>query len=459
MDDQNLFTDDTMSEEDERMDFTNNREIHTKENDREVKSLYEKYQSGRLDIQPEFQRRSVWDVKKDSRLIESAILDIPLPIIYLSEEQDGKESVIDGQQRLTAFFSFIEGKHIEEGKRNGQKTKLAGLNVLHRELDGKSYKDLPTVYQEKIKCFTLRVISFRKNSDSNLKFEIFQRLNSGAVPLNDQEMRNCLYRGRYNTLLCKLSENPGFRKIMGSVEPDKRMRDIEQVLKFAAFYFQNYLSYTSPMKKFMNKEMQMRQHISEEDEKSLEKAFKNATSSVFTVFGENAFRRWKIDDDNITKQKQFSAALYDILMGEFAQRDRNAITRNANSIREALIHLSVSDKRFEDSISLSTSNSKRVKTRFDMWRTTLDNILTHETTQPRCFSYKIKKELFDKDPTCLICGQRIMDIDDAAVDHIKQYWLGGETIPENARLTHRHCNNIRSRKEQSPRYFNYGRSE
>ena len=90
--------------EEEDAQLSSERKIYTDKGDPEVESLYGKYKRGKLDIQPDFQRHFVWDTNKSSRLIESALLDIPLPIIYLSEEKDGKEYVIDGQQRLTAFF-------------------------------------------------------------------------------------------------------------------------------------------------------------------------------------------------------------------------------------------------------------------------------------------------------------------------------------------------------------------
>lgn len=116
-----------------------------------------------------------------------------------------------------------------------------------------------------------------------------------------------------------------------------------------------------------------------------------------------------------------------------------------DSIREALIYLMTSDQEFIASIELSTSSVQAITKRFDKWRQTLQDIIGIAQREPRCFSFKLKKELYDKEPTCSICGQRIQNIDDGAIDHIDQYWTGGRTIPENARLTHRYCNNSRSR--------------
>ena len=96
---------------------------------------------------------------------------------------------------------------------------------------------------------------------------------------------------------------------------------------------------------------------------------------------------------------------------------------------------------------MSTSSVQAVTTRFDKWRETLKNILGVQQKEPRCFSYKLKEEMMSENSICAICQQKIQSTDDAALDHIKQYWTGGKTIPENARLTHRYCNWARPRNE------------
>ena len=105
------------------------------------------------------------------------------------------------------------------------------------------------------------------------------------------------------------------------------------------------------------------------------------------------------------------------------------------------------DQEFIDAIELSTSSVKAVTHRFDKWRMTLQSILGLGTKEARCFTYSLKQELYNANDTCAICGNKIRNIDDSAVDHIQQYWTGGKTIPENARLTHRYCNNARPRSD------------
>lgn len=421
------------------------RRVYTEQGDPEIESLYGKYKRGKLVIQPDFQRHFVWDAKKSSRLIESALLDIPLPVIYLSEEKDGKEYVIDGQQRLTAFFSFIDGQFPD-----GRDFKLTGLKVF-TELNRKSFKEIDEELQDKIRYCKIRTITFRRESEADLKFEIFERLNTGAVSLNDQELRNCIYRGPYNELLKELSRDTDFMYLLGLKKPDKRMKDIELVLRFASFYHFTYLNYKPPMRKFLNNDMEKYQHISEKDAIELKNAFKNAVTIIKSLLDNHAFKRfYKGDEKNPNgywEPKKFNASLYDILMYSFAKEDKNKVYQNLDSIREALIYLMSNDQDFIDAIELSTSTVQAVKKRFDKWRLTLQDIIGIAKKEPRCFSLKLKQELYDNDPTCSICGQRIQNIDDAAIDHIEQYWAGGKTIPENARLTHRYCNLARPRKD------------
>lgn len=421
------------------------RQVYTDKGDPEITSLYDDFKDGELVVQPDFQRHFVWDAKKSSRLIESALLDIPLPVIYLSEEKDGKEYVIDGQQRLTAFFSFIDGKFPD-----GKEFKLSGLKVLD-ELNRKSFKNLPKDIQRKIKKTKIRTITFKKESQKDLKFEIFERLNTGAVSLNDQELRNCIYRGPYNKLLKKLAESKEFRNLLGLKGPDRRMKDIELVLRFSAFYHLTYLSYKPPIRQFLNKDMEKYQFISKEDASDLETKFKNTISIITSLFGDKAFKRfYKGTEENPNgywEPKKFNASLYDILMYSFAKEQKNKVYQHLDSIREALIYLMTEDQEFIDSIELSTSSLQAVTKRFDKWRITLQDIIGIGEKEPRLFSARLKEELFNRDPTCAICGQKILHIDDAAIDHVKQYWLGGKTIPDNARLTHRYCNNARSRND------------
>lgn len=423
------------------------RAVFTESSDPEIESLHNKFKRNKLVVQPDFQRQYVWDSKKASRLIESALLGIPIPIIYISEERDNKEYVIDGQQRLTSFFSFIDGAFPDHTTFT-----LSGLKVF-RELNGKGYGNLPDAIQDNIRYFKLRTVTFKRESDPELKFEIFERLNTGSVQLNDQELRNCIYRGSYNTLLTELSTDVDFRYLLGLARPDKRMKDIELVLRFTAFHHATYLNYKPPMKNFLNKDAEKYRNISAEEAKELRTAFKNACQVARSMFDKNAFKRfYRGTDKNPSagywEPKKFNASLYDIVMYSLGKNDKNVLYQNLDSIREALIYLMTENDDFIASIELSTSSLQAVTKRFDLWRSALQDIVGIGKKEPRCFSLQLKRALFEANPTCAICNQRIASVDDSAVDHIKQYWTGGKTIPENARLTHRYCNWARPRSDE-----------
>ena len=316
------------------------RKVYKDQGNLEIDSLRGKEERGELVLQPDFQRGFVWDSIRCSRLIESALLDIPIPMIYLSEELDGREYVIDGQQRLTAFFSFIKGTFPKDCKNNTKEFKLEHLK-LFPELKGKFFKDLPKELQNKIKFYKISAITFKKESDPNLKFEMFERLNTGAVHLNDQELRNCIYRGDYNKILIKLSEYDEFKEILGLKNPEKRMKDVELVLRFAAFYHATYLKYKPPMKLFLNEDMRKYQFINDIDAANLERDFKISVRLIKSLLGTHAFKRYYAGSvhhpDGTWETKQFNYSLYDTLMYSFSGVDENKVRQKLDIIREALI--------------------------------------------------------------------------------------------------------------------------
>lgn len=427
------------AESQDECEVLTSKKVDYKATDPEISDICQKIQSGKIVTTPDFQRQYVWPKEKATRLIESILLEIPLPVVYLAETPDGKKRhVIDGQQRLTSIYSFRTGKFPD-----GKEFKLGKMTAFP-ELTGKKFDDLSDDLQEKIDSTGIRLVTFTKDCDPELKFNVFERLNTGAMSLNDQELRNCVYRGAYNDLLKELAADSQFKTLLGLKGAEKRMIDVELVLRFAAFYHQTYLKYKSPIKTFLNEDMRGYQNISEKDAKELRDVFKKAVSLTTSVLGDKAFKRFipgvANGKDGYWEPKKFNASLYDVLMWSFARSDKNLVMHNLDVIREAYIDLMTSDADFIESIVRSTSSTQMVTRRFKKWNDRLDAILDNQTKQPRCFSRQLKEEMFKKDPTCAICNQAISCVDDAAVDHIEQYWAGGQTIPENARLAHRFCN-------------------
>ncbi|OQX86744.1 MAG: hypothetical protein B6D55_05335 [Candidatus Omnitrophica bacterium 4484_70.2] len=423
------------------------RKIFFKTPTRKVKDIFSDYKRGDLDVRPAFQRGFVWDIKKASRLIESILLGVPIPVIYTAEIQDGTEIVIDGQQRLLSIFSFIDGIFPKSNK----PFKLRGLDVL-KELNGLSFKELDKLIQKTIENYSVPFIIITKDSDSDVKFEIFERLNTGSVKLNDQELRNCIYRGRYNDLLKELPDNQDFQFILNSPRLKERMLDRELILRFFAFYHNTYLKYKAPMKQFLNKEIEKYRNLDKNEELELRNVFKKAVDLIKSVFGDKAFRRFipgtESDPNGTWETKKLNKGLFDIIMWGFSQYEKNQIIPFADSIREELLWLMSHDQRFIESIRVSTDKYENVQYRFDKWRESLKNIVGYPHKEPRTFSWSLKKQLYENDPICAICNQKIQILDDAEIDHIEFYWRGGKTIPSNARLVHRFCNRHRGGREK-----------
>ena len=421
------------------------RKIVWQAKDFSIREFASMLQDGDLDLQPEYQRKYVATPKIASKLIESIIMDVPIPVIYLAEEQDGTNSVIDGQQRLTSFLSFMTGKYP-----NGDLFKLTGLKVF-KELNRKLFSELDKEFQNKIRKTTLHTIVIKKESNEDVKFEIFERLNTGSIKLNEDEIRNTVYRGKYIKLLAELEQNETFHSLVQKDNYKKRMIYRGMILRFFAISDKSYLNYQPSMKQFCNKELRDNRNLTEEKTKEYKNRFDDCLDLVKVVFGETAFRRYKSSDKEREQGSwtttRINMALFDIQMCGFVNYSKNEILRNADYIREAMLDLMINNEDFIDSILIQTSSKEVMKKRFKIWLDKLDEIIGNNGYEKRTFTYQVKKELFDSKPVCSISGQRILAIEDSEVDHIIPFSKGGKTEKENAQLVLRYFNRAKNNNE------------
>ena len=416
------------------------RRLATQSLDLSIADLVARIDRQTLILQPEFQRDYVWSSAKAGQLIESVLLRIPLPIVYLSETEDSDWEVVDGQQRLTSLFSFIRGQFPD-----GTAFRLGRLRV-RDDLKGKAFKDLSKSDQNALSNYTLRAIILNKESHPDVKFEVFERLNCGSVQLKDAELRNCMYRGPYNNMLAELASNDFLLKIRKTDRVHKRMEDRQLILRFLAMKRNSHLNYRGAMKQFMNREMETHREASAGEVVSMKRQFEDAIESAWTVFGENAFRRWtpalEVGGTSSWDSK-LNVALWDTLLYGFAFYEKRQIVPAADAIREEFLDLMANDPVFVDYIGRSTDKPERVQYRAQVWLDRLEKVVNIPANETRAFTRKLKEAMHAADPSCALCEQRIQSADDAEVDHVKHYWRGGATIPDNARLTHRHCNRAR----------------
>jgi hypothetical protein len=285
---QNFIEDDSS---DSALDFSGQvKDLYWRDWSPSVSELCTIKQDGELVLQPIWQRDFVWDQKKASKLIESIIINVPVPIIYLDENKEGIFTVIDGQQRLTSLISFIEGK-FAKSQDEIIDFKLKGLDVLS-ELNNKGFVDLDKTIQRKIKNTPIKCIVIEPKSHPDIKFEIFERLNTGAVKLNDDELRNLIYRGPYIELLRDLAANKEFQFLLNRPQFHKRMVDRGMILRFFAFWDKTYLKYKPPIKQFVNHEIEENKNLGKDKEKEYREKFLKSIEMSKLVFNDKAFRRY-----------------------------------------------------------------------------------------------------------------------------------------------------------------------
>ncbi|MFC0219043.1 uncharacterized protein with ParB-like and HNH nuclease domain [Pseudochelatococcus lubricantis] len=402
--------------------------------DRSLSELHRWHKNGRIIVDPEWQRNYVWDKNRASKLIESFLIDIPVPVIYLAKREDGKYEVIDGLQRLTTVFKFLDNEF-----------KLQEMELIPN-ISGKYFRDIGYEYQNKLEDSLLR--SFEMASTSgDMHFIVFERINTGSVKLNDMEIRNCLYRGPLNNLLKELSDNSDMKKSLNQKGSKDRMQDRALVLRFLAFYERTHYKCEKGLKKFLNEFLDVYRNANIEKIEEYRKIFSKCMKACLTVFGDASYRlKSDVAKLNSKSSGEWStrpnAAIFQVIATSFAKYDLASITKNSDAIYEEYLDMISSDELWVDRVRRATGETTRLFYTFDTWNKRLAEIMSEKVTptDKRLFSRQLKKEMFDADQTCRICNQKISMIDDAALDHDLAYWRGGRTIPENAQLVHRLCN-------------------
>lgn len=364
---------------------------------------------GKLELQPHFQREYVWSLRPElpSRLIESLLLDIPIPPIYLGKAPGGQLEVIDGQQRLTTLVKFVRNEF-----------ELRKLNRMN-SLNGKTFKELTTEQQEKILGEPIRTIVIDSAGNSELRYEIFERLNRGSMALNEQELRNCVYRGPFNDLLAELEMDSNWRKLKGGNEPEWRFKEREMILRFFAFA-NRLFQYNGHLKGFLNEYMAQYAPRDEAALKAHATLFRQTMQNIYAVFGPNSARLYEVNPrtNNGTWDSKFSVTAWDIQASALMNRSPAKVQKAAERIRDVFISTMLTDIEMQDAISRRTGSTVQTKIRFTKFRGMVDRILAGVVEEPRLFEYAFRKELWDKSHTCQLCKNEIHLFEDSAVDHI-----------------------------------------
>jgi Protein of unknown function DUF262 len=323
------------------------RKVVTQSYDLSVQTLADEWEAESLYL-PEIQREYVWDNPRASRLVESLLLNIPIPVLYFAETDDAKWEIFDGHQRVLSVVRFL-----------GNEFRLSGLPVLG-ELNGSRFHQLPEREQRFLKTRMMRAVVISADSHPSMKFEIFERLNTGAVILNAQELRNSIYRGPFNDLLRELVKDEKFRACIGTVAPRRRMADEEFILRFFALRAR-LKNYRPPLKKFLNDYMFANQEPSKATLSSHRRLFSMTINRIHTIFGPNAFK--PTDRNGRATERAPNRALFDAQMLAFSWVGRNTdISKRTKDINRKFGAL-YRDEGFMDSISLATGDRSRLLAR------------------------------------------------------------------------------------------------
>jgi hypothetical protein len=336
------------------------RRLHTETYDYSIATIRDSLASEHIFI-PRFQRGFVWTEPQASRLIESLIIQCPIPVIYLSQEQDERLSVIDGNQRLRSIQKFLENQF-----------ELRGLTA-YPELERLHYFELDPRFQRHILNRTLRCIVIMKDTHPQVRFDIFERLNTGAVKLSAQELRHGIYHGSFIDWTDKEASSKKWRELIHA-RSDKRMKAEEFILRFLAFHFA-LEKYEKPLAGFLN---QFAEDHRSADEKMLGKfkeALTVAVQRVEWVFGDLAFKVYDREDGNRILS-HFNAALFDAEMLGVSHAPPEITKLTAAARKNILSELGdlFFEDQFQRSITLATSDGAQIKARV---KTVRDLITKH----------------------------------------------------------------------------------
>ena len=331
--------------------------------ERMLYSIYElkrMYDEKRICVDPQFQRSYVWSNKQKSELIESVIMQIPLQLIYLAENEDGSLVVIDGRQRLTTLFQFLDNKFC-----------LKDLKILPQingmKFDELIHSNLYSRYVTIIEDTQLVVQIIKYPTKDRVKFDIFDRVNRGGTPLNKQEMRNALYQGNATKLLDELSKMRSFQKATGGAISPKHMKDKYIILRALCFYLlwkgnmldknKRKIEYHSDMEEFLGLGMKLFNKMDVNSISKIEQLFDRTMMRAYRCLGQDGFRI----PSKKKSRRPISMTLFETLFYYFACFDNSIVSDHEmkNGVEELL-----QDEEYLRSLQYSVDSSVNVRKRF-----------------------------------------------------------------------------------------------
>ncbi|MGV3612621.1 MAG: DUF262 domain-containing protein [Fluviicola sp.] len=332
--------------------------------DMSFRELINMYEDDEL-LKPELQRKYVWDRPEASRFIESILLGLPIPSIFLANTSENNKLIIDGYQRIMTVYDYVKkGVFSKDGK----VFKLTNTEKINHRWRGKSFSELSDTDQKKIRQTTIHAIIFEqkqpKDNDSSL-FQIFERINTSGKILKSQEIRNCVYQGNLNKLLFELNQNEIWRKLYGATIEDSRMLDLEFILRFFALGSDEIKKENSgqiSLKGFLNEYMGNKDHNIQKFVDSKKETFLNTINFLYQNIGIHSFNNISSDG---TYQTRFNPTIFDSISIATA----NAISKlkeiSIENLKERHLIL-LRDEKFKEYSSIRTTNIQHINGRIQL---------------------------------------------------------------------------------------------
>ncbi len=307
-------------------------------------------------MDPDFQRDFVWNEEKQSKLIESVLMRIPLPVFYFAENEDGKHVVVDGLQRITTFERFVN---------NEFKLRLRESP----ELNGKRFADLPVKLKNRIEDCNLTLYLIDAKVGERIRLDIFERVN-GGVSLTRQQMRNCLFNGGATQFLKDQANSNLFVLVTGGSLNVAQMRDREFVNRFCAFHLLGYKAYRGDMDDFLASALKKMNQLSAAELAQLGNIFAKSLRINYKLFGQHSFRKFIQMEQN---RSVLNASLWDVLSTAFIPYFDHDIDAKHDQIFTAVRDL-FQESEFNSAITISTNDTKKVTYRFTRIHTLMTEI-------------------------------------------------------------------------------------
>lgn len=323
----------------------------------ELKRRYDSKPDKRIILDSDFQRDDVWNENRKAELVESVLMGLPLPIFYFNQDKYGRLIVVDGRQRLTALFEYMNDSF-----------SLKNLKILPK-INGQHFSELQPVLQSRIEDYQIQAHVILPPTPDRIKFDIFDRVNRGGVQLNKQEIRNALYQGQVTKLLNRIVKGDAFRNATGNAfVNEKRMKDKYLVTRFITFYLADrnlilddaggVYQYKGDIDDFLGRGMDMVNNMNQEKLADLEKSVEETLEKSYFYMGENAFRL--VHDG---KKSPINMNVFETVMCIFLEVPERNEDRKEH-IRETILKL-LESEIFRDNIDSRRDSAVRLQWRLE----------------------------------------------------------------------------------------------